>query len=453
MSPDLYLGFAALFISYFLKVAVACLLCWMLVALFNTPQQRFTVWFIFLLGSLAYWLYAIGDFSASVLLAGSTGGVLPAVAKSPHELLLPARFQSNTLILGRVLGAVYVLGVLSLVAAGVWKRIRLRLLLRQRTAPSAGLQSLFSQMCRQFGVRHCELSVLPGVKSPATVYWWRPRIVLPQLCEQVNDNVLMADVLSHELAHVSRRDYLWSRISDMVCGLLFFHPAAWQARKQMRIHREMACDFAVVASRPEHRADYAQTLTRVARLALPRKYPVVGIDFAAAPTLLRHRVEAILDEPQKGSRGRTVCHAFAGAGLVVAFGFLCSMMAFAIAFAPSSQPRMATVADSPDGNNASVAVRKTRHSHPQPEGQQLITESPAYRLPSNANSRVYGAEPAANASNAEREPSNDPSAMYPAPASGRSPASVGKTVEAVIVSTVGTVIAGDKDDRNSTRKK
>lgn len=453
MSPDLYLGFAALFISYFLKVAVACLLCWILAALFNTPRQKFTVWIAFSLGSLAYWLYAVADSSATVLLAGNGGGVLRAIARSPHELLLPARFQSITLILGRVLGAVYVLGVLLLGAAGIWKRIRLRLLLRQGTAPSAALQRLLSQMCRQFAIRHCELLILPSVNSPATVYWWHPRIVLPQICEQVYDEVLMADVLAHELAHVSRRDYLWSSISDMVCGLLFFHPAVWQARKQIRIHREMACDLMVVASRPEHRVDYAQTLTRVARLALPRKYPVVGIDFAAATTLLRHRVEAILEEPQKGSCARTTCHAVAGAGLVVAFGFLCSMMVFAVSFAPSSQSQLATVANSPNSRIASVAMRKTRHSRPQPEAQQLIAESPAYRLPSNGDSRIYTAGPSANARNPETEPFNNSAVPSPTPASGRAPASVGRTVEAVIVSTVGTVIGNDKDDRSNTRKK
>lgn len=453
MSPDLYLGFAALFISYFLKVAVGCLLCWLLAGLFNSPRQRFTVWFAFSLGSLAYWLYAVGDSSATVLLADNGGGVLPAIARSPHELLLPTRFQSITLILGRVLGAVYVLGVLLLAAAGLWKRIRLRLLLRQGAAPSAALQKLFSQMSRQFGIRHCELLVLPSVNSPATVYWWRPRIVLPRMCEQAYDEVLMADVLAHELAHVSRRDYLWSSISDMVCGLLFFHPAVWQARKQIRIHREMACDLMVVASRPEHRVDYAQTLTRVARLALPRKYPVVGIDFAAAPTLLRHRVEAILEGPQNGSRARAVCHAVAGAGLVVAFGFLCSMMVFAVSFAPSSQSQLATVADSPNSHIASVVVRKTRHSRPQPKAQPVITESPAYRLPSNGDSRFYTAGPSANARNPEAEPRDGPATLSPAPVSGRSPASVGRTVEAVIVSTVGTVIGNDKDDRNNPKKK
>ena len=452
MSADLYLGFAALFISYFLKVAVACLLCWLLAALVSTPRQRFILWLSFLLGSVTYWLYAVGVFSASTLLGTTSSSVLPVVANSSHQLLLPAKFQSTTLILGRILGAAYIVGVVLLAAVGIWKRIRLRMLLRQGAASSAALQNLFSQIRRSFRVHHCELLVLAGVNSPATVYWWRPRIVLPRTCEQLDDEVLIADVLSHELAHVSRRDYLWSSLSDIICGLLFFHPAVWQARKQMRIYREMACDSAVVASRPEHRADYAQTLTRVARLSLPRKYPLVGIDFAAAPSLLRYRVEAILNGPKKISPAKTLSRALACTTLVGAYGFFCFAMAFAIAFAPPAQPRTSLAPNSATTHATGAAAGKIRRAHSRPEAQQVIAESPAYRLPTNSDFRYYPGERSANFNASEPDSSTNSPGSFPTPASGRSPASVGKTVEAVIVSTVGTVIAGDKDDRSSKKK-
>ncbi|HEY6351798.1 MAG TPA: M56 family metallopeptidase [Candidatus Angelobacter sp.] len=456
MSPDLYLGFASLWISYFLKVAVACLLCWILAALLNTPRQKFTLWLGLLFGSLIYWLYAVSAFSASSLsLATAGGAVLRPVSQLPHAFLVPPRFQEATLILGRVLGSAYILGVLLLAAIGMCKRFRLRLLLRQGIAPSAGLQYLFSEMCRHFGVRHCELRVLPEVISPATVYWWRPRIVLPQICEQLGESGSLEDILSHELAHVVRRDYLWSGISDAICGLLFFHPAVWQARKQMRIQREMACDLAVVSARPEHRADYAQTLTRIARLCLPRKYPVAGIDFAAAPSLLRHRVEAILDGPEKSSRARRISRALAGTALLGAYGFLCSAIAVAIAFVPSDHPQSASVATLPNSLAASVPAHKVRRPRTQTEAQQLIAESPAYRLPSASGPSAY--VPETSSGSGEHALDDSPVSNGPLPTLAgpkRDSASVGRTVESVIVSTVGTVLGGgsDKDDRSNKRK-
>src|SRR5579864_4378214 len=455
-SPDIYLGFAGLFISYFLKIAVACLFCWILAALLHTPRQRFTLRLGFVLSSFAYWIYAVSTFLASTVSIAGSGAVPHPVPQPSHLLLVPAKFQYATLICGRILGCVYVLGVLLLVAVGIWKRMRLRLLLGHGSAPSSALQHLFSKMCGHFGIRNCGLLIVSGVNSPATVYWWRPRIVLPRICEQWGEAGLLADILSHELAHVTRRDYFWSSITDAICGLLFFHPAVWQARKQMRIHREMACDLAVVSARPEHRADYAQTLTRIARLCLPRTYPVVGIDFAAAPSLLRHRVEAILDEPEKSSRTRAISRVLAGALLAGAYGFLCSALAVAVAFAPSSRAQGASVAILPNSPAVSAPAHKTRRPRTQPEAEQLIAESPAYRLPSGSDSSSYTADSYAGPAEqgiVDSTPSNGPLPTLADPK--RDSTSPGRTVESVIVATVGTVLGGgssDKDDRSSKRK-
>lgn len=308
-------------------------------------------------------------------------------------------------------------------------------------------------MCRHLGVRNCELLVLSGVNSPATVYWWRPRIVLPQFCEKLGESSLVTDILSHELAHVARRDYLWSSISDLVCGLLFFHPGVWQARKQMRIQREMACDQVVVAAWPEHRADYAQTLTQVARLILPQKYPIIGIDFATASSLLRHRVEAILEGSKKSSVGKRFLRAVAGTAMVGGYGFLCSVLAFAIAFVPSVQPRTAPETAPAKASSAPAPVHKMRRARTEPEEQSYIQESPAYRLPSASASSAYPAEPSTDSA----EPRDDlraSSAPFPTfPGAGRRSVPVTRTVESVIVSTVGTVLGNDKDDRGATSKK
>jgi len=453
-SPDIYLGFAGLFISYFLKIAVACLFCWILAALLHTPRQRFTLWLGFVLSSFAYWIYAVSTFLASTVSIAGSGAVPHPVPQPSHLLLVPAKFQYATLICGRILGCVYVLGVLLLVAVGIWKRMRLRLLLGHGSAPSSALQHLFSKMCGHFGIRNCGLLIVSGVNSPATVYWWRPRIVLPRICEQWGEAGLLADILSHELAHVTRRDYFWSSITDAICGLLFFHPAVWQARKQMRIHREMACDLAVVSARPEHRADYAQTLTQVARLCLPRKYPVVGIDFAAAPSLLRHRVEAILDDSEKNSQisgTRRICRAFAGVALVTAYGFLCFAMALAIAFVPSSQPSSDSVTASLNSPAAAAPIHKIKRTRTQPEAEHFVTESPAYRLSSASGSSADTRESSFHSGEHAVADSTGADGTLPMrPGSGPKSPSVDRTVESVVVA-VGAVLGGDKDDRGKRK--
>lgn len=448
MSPDSYLHYAALFISYFVKVAVAYLLAWTLAQLVAAPRKKFTIWLAFMLGSLGYWIYALSSSMTSATVFAPAQPVRYAVPRFYRELFVPLKFEHPIVVLGRVLISAYVLGVVLLIMVGLWKRVRLHLLLRQGMEPSPELKHLFAEMCRHFGVRHCELLVLPKVSSPATVCWWRPRVVLPQACEDLNDSALISDVLYHELAHVARRDYLWSSLNDLICRLLFFHPGVWQARKQMSIHREMACDLAVIATRPEHRVDYAHTLTRVARLCLARKNPVVGIDFASVPSLLTHRVHAILNDLESISGAKKIFRALSALALVSGYALLCSVIALAIAFAPASQPvRSAEIQAAPKLQTHSQPRHKSSRTPMVPEEEGRITESPAYRFTTtSANSDSAGLSfDSAENSNIN---SSDPNGWA---LPGRGGKSAGRTVESIIVATVGTVIGADKDDRSKRK--
>lgn len=447
MSPDIYLQFAGVFISYFIRISVAWLTCLLLSRLVGSPRQKFAIWRIFIVGSLGYWLYLAGS-SASALYvpaAASTAATRYTGLVSPDRVFVATRFQHSTVILAQILGYVYVAGMLLLVTAGIWKRIRLHLLLRRGTAPSAELRNLFAEMCRQFGLRHCELLILEGVSSPATVYWWRPRIVLPQACEQLGNSDLMADILSHELAHVVRRDYLWSSANGLICCLLFFHPAVWQARKQMRIHREMACDLAVVSARPEHRADYAQTLMSVARLCLPRRYPVIGIDFAASPSLLTDRVLAILSQPERRSWNQRFSRAAACLLLAGAYALLSPVIGIVLAFSPSSRtPRIAEVQAPNSQTHAATRQKIRREQISAREEKSLITAPTVYRLQAIPDPRSYG--PATSVSEARE------SADLDGPGGLNSPvfkpaSSPGTTVRSIIVATVGAV-AGPSTDKD-----
>jgi beta-lactamase regulating signal transducer with metallopeptidase domain len=451
MSPDAYLHFAGIFAGFFWKVAVAYLLCLLLGRLLNGPRQRFAIWLGFMLGSLGYWLYIL---TSSLPVSAATPSASYTAPRIAHQFLVPLRFQHSAVILGRTLGGAYLAGVLLLLAAGIWKRIRLHFLLRQGSAPSGELKNLFEEMCRSFGVRRCELLILGKVSSPATVCWWRPRILLPQVCEQLGASAPMADILYHELAHVARRDYFWSTINDVICRVLFFHPAVWQARGQMRIHREMACDLAVVAVRPEHRIDYAHTLTRVARLCLPGKYPVIGIDFAASASLLTHRVHAILSQPEKSSWPKKLSRSVAGLALISAYGFLCSAVAVVLTFAPpNQQPAAAAEIQSvPKAPAHSRPSRKARTDSVSRRQEGVITESPAYRLGSAPGSSSYESQVPASSESAEAESTNVGGPGWTGSVPGRSSKSAGTTLGSIVAATVGTIVGADKDDRGSKRK-
>ena len=359
--PDSYTYLAGILGSYFLRVAAAYAVCWVLCRLSPHPSRRFLIWLLFLLGAAAYWVAAFvpAPLHASVSRAVESlpvhhGGL------SPHTLFVPVSWAPGLAWVGRLLAAAYLFGVVVLLAATVWQHFALRRAFRHALEPSSDLSRLFAAMCRDFGVSRCQLLILPPLSSPATAGWLSPCVLLPPVCEKFDDASQLADVLSHELTHVARRDYLWASMADLIRCLLFFHPAAWWARRQMRVERELACDTAVVSGRPEHCADYAQSLTRFARLHMSQAGPPLGIDFAASTSLLGMRVRTVLAPDSPAGWWVTGLRSALSLALLAGFGLLWPFFGILAAFAAVPQVSKTAIAARPG-----VAVVVQRHERAQ----------------------------------------------------------------------------------------
>lgn len=66
-------------------------------------------------------------------------------------------------------------------------------------------------------------------------------------------------ILTHELAHIKRHDYLVNVIQMVIEALLFFNPAVWWISRQIRIEREACCDATGIAVTGQ-RIKYAEVL-------------------------------------------------------------------------------------------------------------------------------------------------------------------------------------------------
>ena len=335
---DSFPYFAGVLASYFLRVAAAYAVCWLLSRLSPSPRRRFLVWLLFLLGAAGYWIGLVLPSPLQLSVSRAVGTLpLHQATVAPHTLLFPATWAPALALVAPIMAAAYLLGVLLFLANMLWQHLVLRRALRHVIEPSRDLELLFGQMCRGFGVRRCRLLILPQLSSPATAGWLNPRILLPEVCEQFNDSSQLADVLYHELIHVARRDYLWAAVSDLARCLLFFHPTVWRARQHMRVQRELACDVAVVSGRPEHRADYAQSLTRFARLRMLQPGRSMGIDFAASASILGVRVRAVLSHRPQRSWWRTGLRSAFSLALLVSFSLLWPMFGIAAEFTATPQ--------------------------------------------------------------------------------------------------------------------
>ena len=91
----------------------------------------------------------------------------------------------------------------------------------------------------------------------------RPAILLPPgLLEEGHRESLrlLRLALTHELAHVRRKDLFWNLAQAFVETLFFFHPLVWVARRQTRYLQELACDGMTLESTQATPADYGRAI-------------------------------------------------------------------------------------------------------------------------------------------------------------------------------------------------
>jgi TonB family protein len=111
--------------------------------------------------------------------------------------------------------------------------------------------------------RHFELCEHPDPAAmPLTWGALRPVILLPTSAQDWTQDRRRI-VLTHELAHVARRDWVFQIAAELVRALYWFHPLAWIAARQLREESECACDDVVLQSGVAA-PDYAQQLLQLA---------------------------------------------------------------------------------------------------------------------------------------------------------------------------------------------
>jgi len=327
------------FITFSLRLGILWLLCALFSRVLRRPSQRFRLWLIFSLGSAAYWIAAL----ATIILGPSISGQTSGHASSFGHIVLPANWGPAFTALAWILTGAYVVGFAVFCGFRVWNRLRLRTLLQYGSQPSAAFTAVLDQLCEELGVKHCKLIVLPGIMSPATVYWLRPRIILPEICHHPDRLAEFSHIMRHELAHIARRDFLLSSVIDAVCTLLFFHPAVWMARKHMRMERELACDLAVVEACPDDRADYASSLAHFVRLNFLARNSSSTVQFAAPASLLGKRIRTILLEPVAAPAWNHLCSAGLAATMLVTFALFTPQLSLSVDVARTAEQRLASV--------------------------------------------------------------------------------------------------------------
>lgn len=203
---------------------------------------------------------------------------------------------------------------------------------------AAGLWRLahYRRRSHPFGFRlGARLLVSEAVTSPVTFGVLRPVVLLPPQFPELQPHLREA-ILTHELLHVRRRDWLFLIAEELVRAVFWFHPAIWWLLSEIGLAREQQVDRQVVAE-TRLRDEYVDALLAIAEAG-------AQVDLAPASSFLRkrhlkQRVISILKEVRM-SKMRLFSTMAAALGILAAAGWIVTA-ALPLSAAPG------VVADSP----------------------------------------------------------------------------------------------------------
>lgn len=145
-----------------------------------------------------------------------------------------------------------------------WRTVRLARLVRSGEPVTARDDRLVGEVCELLGVRRVpRMAVVDRVVTPMVCLGRRATIIVPRALWHGLGEEARRAILTHELAHLRRRDHwvCWGLLG--VTCMFWWHPVAWWAGRRIREEADMACDAWVVSILPLARRAYAESLLRV----------------------------------------------------------------------------------------------------------------------------------------------------------------------------------------------
>ena len=274
----------------------------------HSAEVRHFIWVATLLGALAVPVvtfvlpHAEWRIFSSVVAPPVTTNVQPdfpssALSREPVTDVLPSTVEpvpaaGPILTLTRIwlLGALFVL---------VWCAIGHLALARmtRRAGPvmdDAWLALLEDTARAAKLTRPVRLLMSPSIDSPMTWGLRRPIVLLPETASTWTVERRRV-VLLHELAHITRMDFLFQLVASMTCALYWFHPGAWSAARRLRHESEHACDDRAIRSGTPA-ADYASHLLCLALQSNARHWHEAMAIGLTRPSTLEARVRAVLND-------------------------------------------------------------------------------------------------------------------------------------------------------------
>ncbi len=165
---------------------------------------------------------------------------------------------------------------------------------RARELTAGRWVDLTTEISEIYGLRR-HVTILQSDHPSLLVTWGlaRPKVILPSSADDWSDDRARV-VLSHELAHISRGDWIVQLSAELLRAFYWFNPLMWIACRRLRLESEHACDDEVM-SRGVEGSEYASHLIELARALNRNRYTWYPAPAMARPSSLERRVRAMLN--------------------------------------------------------------------------------------------------------------------------------------------------------------
>jgi len=174
----------------------------------------------------------------------------------------------------------------------------LRKLVTEADFEEEKLTKKLNKLKKSFNIqRDLLLKTSHRITSPMVVGFIRPVILFPiGLVNQLSSEEVLA-ILSHELAHIKRHDFLFNLIQSVTEAIFYFHPGIWYISSAIRTERESCCDDLAIEM-TGNKVSYAKTLIKLQEMNMHNLQPAV----AMAGSNFSQRIKRIMDVPVQGSQ-------------------------------------------------------------------------------------------------------------------------------------------------------
>ena len=188
---------------------------------------------------------------------------------------------------------------MSCITIGIYKGLR-KLRLRSHDVENQTALEMLSRLKDKLGVRGTVgLKTSSEVYTPMSMGTFSPVIIVPDGVMYDGSDDQLEMILTHELAHIRRCDYLVNLLQNMLRAVFFFHPFFHLMKRNLAREREHICDDWVIDV-TNRRSKYAGCLVGLLEKAIHKPVNIpVSMAMAERKRDIPGRIDMIVDKTRK----------------------------------------------------------------------------------------------------------------------------------------------------------